>query len=172
MLAEAKVAFDDNRIEGKDWAGGLKAKAPFGQMPLYQVGNLVLAQSGAIERFVARTNNLYGGDDLAAAQVDMVSNERVAIHSEGCVVTAIGATNVGSVRLPWEEEISTNVSRRKSVAHAVQRDYKKGPQLKKGDELGWFEFGSCLVLVMDVPLTARCAVAPFSDVRAGEAMYY
>ena len=88
----------------------------------------------------------------------LVSNERVVIQSDRCVVTAIGATNVGSVRLPWEAAIATNVSRRKRAKFAVHRRYADGASFKGGDELGFFEFGSCIVLVMDVPVAAECVV--------------
>jgi glutathione S-transferase len=71
ICAEAKIAFDDHRVEGKDWPA-LKGTAPFGQMPLLKVGNQTIAQSAAIERYLARAGKLYGANDLEAAQIDMV----------------------------------------------------------------------------------------------------
>jgi glutathione S-transferase len=71
MLAEKKVAYDDVRIPSADWPKH-KASAPFGQMPLLFVGSHVIAQSAAIERYVARTTGLYGKDDSEAAAIDMV----------------------------------------------------------------------------------------------------
>jgi len=71
LFAEAGIAYDDKRVEGKDWPG-LKATAPYGQMPFLKVGSLTVAQSGAVERYIARIGKLYGSNDLEAAQIDMV----------------------------------------------------------------------------------------------------
>jgi len=71
MLHEKKVTFEDMRIPNADWPKH-KGAAPFGQMPLLHVGSTVIAQSAAIERYIARTNGLYGKDDVEAARVDMV----------------------------------------------------------------------------------------------------
>ena len=71
LFAEGKVAYEDHRVEGKDWPA-LKPSAPFGQMPLLTVGGVTIAQSNAIERYVAKLTKLYGADDLQKAQIDMV----------------------------------------------------------------------------------------------------
>ena len=71
LCAEAGIAYDDTRVEGKDWPA-LKASAPYGQMPLLKVGTLTIAQSGAIERYIARQGKLYGANDLEAAQIDSI----------------------------------------------------------------------------------------------------
>lgn len=71
MMAEAGIDYEDKRVEGKDWAA-LKPTAPYGQMPFMKVGALTIAQSAAIERYVARVGKLYGANDLEAAQIDMV----------------------------------------------------------------------------------------------------
>ena len=45
---------------------------PFGHMPVLEVGGIVLAQSMAINRYLARRYNLVGKTDLEAAQADMI----------------------------------------------------------------------------------------------------
>jgi len=72
LFAEAKIAYDDIRVEGKDWPG-MKATAPFGQMPLLKVGNVTIAQSHAIQRYAARLGKLYGANDEEAAKIDMIT---------------------------------------------------------------------------------------------------
>jgi len=72
MLAEKKIAYEDFRVENKDWPA-LKAKAPFGQMPILHIGNSQIAQSHAIERYIARTYGLMGANDLESARVDMIT---------------------------------------------------------------------------------------------------
>jgi len=72
MLAEKKVAYEDVRVEGKDWPA-LKPKAPFGQMPILHIGNTQIAQSHSIERYIARTHGLFGANDLEGAKIDMIT---------------------------------------------------------------------------------------------------
>jgi glutathione S-transferase len=71
ICAEAKIAYDDKRVEGKDWPA-MKPTTPFGQMPLLKHGAVTIAQSAAIERYLARLGKLYGANDLEGAQIDMV----------------------------------------------------------------------------------------------------
>jgi len=71
LLAEAKIAYDDIRVEGKDWPA-IKDKQPFQQLPSLQVGSALFAQSNAIERYVARVGKLYGANELEAAAIDQV----------------------------------------------------------------------------------------------------
>jgi len=81
MLREAGIAFDDVRMEYKQFVdSGTKAGAVFGQMPLLEVGGSAdgkqkptqIAQSGAIFRYVAKLTGLYGHNAEEAARVDMI----------------------------------------------------------------------------------------------------
>ena len=44
----------------------------FGQLPCLQHGQLELAQSHAIERYLARRHGLYGNSDAEAAMIDVI----------------------------------------------------------------------------------------------------
>jgi len=70
-LAAAKVDFGDVRFED---ITELKktGKLPFGQVPLYEEGNLVLAQSATIVRHLGRKHGFYGSNDTEAALIDMI----------------------------------------------------------------------------------------------------
>jgi len=72
MLAEKKIAYEDFRVDGKDWPA-MKSKAPFGQMPILHIGNTQIAQSKSIERYIARAYGLNGANELEAARVDMIA---------------------------------------------------------------------------------------------------
>jgi len=78
LLAEAKIPYEDVRIDGgKDWAAGAcyKNKMPFGQVPVLEIpgaAGFKLAESAAVERYIARLGKLYGANELEAAQIDMV----------------------------------------------------------------------------------------------------
>ena len=99
----------------------------------------------------------------------LCANERVVVESEKCVVTAVGGMGIGSIRLPWEERVHSNVW--DWTWQAVQRKYEKGKLFQRGDALGYFEFGSCVVLIVDLPTTAKCEVQKMSFVRAGQALF-
>lgn len=73
------LIFDHNSILGTpyknyfvtNWAE-LKPKTPFGQLPYLIHGDLQLAQSMAIIRYIARLTNKYGNSPQEAAKIDMV----------------------------------------------------------------------------------------------------
>jgi len=71
MFAEKKVDFDDVRFEDEDWPK-IKPTTPFGQAPFMDIGNVRIAQSAAMDRYVATTVGLYGKNPLEAARIDMV----------------------------------------------------------------------------------------------------
>jgi len=75
MLAEGKVDYVDQRCEQKDWKADatMRSKTPFSQLPVLTLPNGVqIAQSGAIERYLARHCKLYGANDEESAKIDMV----------------------------------------------------------------------------------------------------
>jgi len=73
LLSDAKTPFEDVRIEISAWPeSAWKPRAPFGQLPLLEVDGQLLAQSSAIEHFVARLTGLASEDSMVSAQIDMV----------------------------------------------------------------------------------------------------
>ncbi len=77
-------------------------------------------------------------------------NERVIsyIKSEAGLVALVkvGATNVGSIKVTFDDSISTN-NRKYQVLK--EKDYEGSVTLKKGEELGRFEFGSTVILLFE-----------------------
>jgi len=71
IFAEAEVDYVDNRVEKEAWME-IKPGTPFGQLPLLEVDGVMLCQSNACARLVARKHNLAGQSELEQAQVDMV----------------------------------------------------------------------------------------------------
>ncbi|MEM6370706.1 MAG: archaetidylserine decarboxylase [Myxococcota bacterium] len=96
-----------------------------------------------------------------------VRNERVLILMEtaqfGAVVVAfVGATNVGSIRLSFDEELRTNVD----DPAPLQRRFDL--PVEAGDELGWFELGSTVVVMSERPFEATHPA--HSSIRHGAAV--
>jgi glutathione S-transferase len=74
LLAEAgfkrNIDYDDIRLEKLD--DNLKAKLPFGQVPIFEVDGVQVVQSNAINRFIARHYNLYGSSIAEGAAIDSI----------------------------------------------------------------------------------------------------
>lgn len=78
------------------------------------------------------------------------SNERVitGIETEKgfVIVVMVGATNVGSMTMSYDQNIKTNLRHKKERVHRV---YDEGRNLNVGDELGTFNLGSTVVVLYD-----------------------
>jgi len=61
-----KEEFDKDKADGK---------MPFQKVPIMEVEGVTLAQSKAIERFVAKKLGLFGKTDLESAQIDMICEQ-------------------------------------------------------------------------------------------------
>jgi glutathione S-transferase len=63
------IAFEDQRIAGKDWPA-FRDKTPFQAMPTLEVDGAVFTQSNAINRYVGKLAGLYPSDTLQAFLCD------------------------------------------------------------------------------------------------------
>lgn len=76
-------------------------------------------------------------------------NERVISYIKSNIglvaLVKVGATNVGSIKVSFDEMISTN----KKACLITKKEYHGTIQLRKGDELGRFEFGSTVILLFE-----------------------
>ncbi|XP_078481398.1 glutathione S-transferase 1-like [Ciona intestinalis] len=72
VFAEVGVEYTDERLEraGADWAER-KPKTPFGKLPILFVDDVQIAHSRAIMRYLGRTFNMIGSNELESALVDM-----------------------------------------------------------------------------------------------------
>ncbi|WP_028776507.1 archaetidylserine decarboxylase [Shimazuella kribbensis] len=77
-------------------------------------------------------------------------NERVVsyINSEfgQVALVKVGATNVGSIKVAFDDEIVTNVSKKQRLN---KKTYHQPIKMAKGQELGRFEFGSTVILIFE-----------------------
>src|ERR1700752_2688610 len=63
------IAFEDQRIAGKDWPA-FRDKTPFLAMPTLEVDGKVVSQSNSINRYVGKLTGLYPKDDWQALLCD------------------------------------------------------------------------------------------------------
>lgn len=86
FLEDLKLPYESKVISFEEWESYKSkhsgtAQLPFGQLPMFQDGDLHLAQSGAIARHLARKHDKYGKTDEEKALNDMLFDMAVDIHS-------------------------------------------------------------------------------------------
>jgi len=108
----------------------------------------------------------------------LVANERVALLGDWehgwFSFTAIGATNVGSIELyfPRAPSLRTNASKAAWREHP-QRSValtKRPAELDRGELVGGFRLGSCIVLAFEAPEHFTFRVQPGDKVKCGQAI--
>jgi len=112
-------------------------------------------------------------------------NERVVLLGEWdshqfCSLTAVGAYNVGSISLNFDEHIRTNQLTRDFSCpnlqyfsfggvgtHGYEHFYEDPVHVKKGEEIGCFNLGSTIVLVFESQNDFEFSVKPGEYVKMG-----
>ena len=75
----SETPFEDIRITRDEFITMIKTgflpngkKVPFHQLPVIEVDNKIVGQTGAIARYCGKASNLYSNDDLHAAKIDQI----------------------------------------------------------------------------------------------------
>ncbi|KAM4608188.1 phosphatidylserine decarboxylase proenzyme, mitochondrial-like [Discoglossus pictus] len=105
-------------------------------------------------------------------------NERVVLSGQWQFgffsLTAVGATNVGSICIYGDEDLHTNspchVKGRYHDCNYTETFGPGGLTLEKGDPLGEFNFGSTIVLIFEAPRHFQFQITAGSQIRVGEAL--
>lgn len=115
-------------------------------------------------------------------------NERVALFgtytdskaSRALAYVMVGATNVGSILMEYHPDFRANVNYRlgQKVESSNVESYEKegglkhwkegGVRLAKGQELGRFNLGSTIVMVIEVPKESEVLVGAMENVKYGQ----
>ena len=125
--------------------------------------------TGQVTRSTYVPGTLYPVNPAAVAQVDglFARNERLITHLETerfgpIALVMVGATCVGHIKVVYDAAIGTNTG----GAEIVRRDYLPPRTLERGDELGVFEMGSTVVLIVQKGVEI-VSLPPGSPVRLG-----
>lgn len=108
-----------------------------------------------------------------------VLNERVSLlgywRHGFFSMTPVGATNVGSIKLNFDKELTTNAKRKRVQPHTCyEAVYEKaskvlgGLPLTKGEEMGGFMLGSTVVLCFEAPKGFKFNIKTGDKVKMGE----
>lgn len=100
-------------------------------------------------------------------------NERVAYMGKWAYgffsMTAVGATNVGSVRVYFDEKLKTN--RFLSFPGSFKDQKMHTVHKIKGDPFGEFNLGSTIVLIFEAPSDFECDVTPGQKIKYGQRLF-
>jgi len=96
-------------------------------------------------------------------------NERVAFFGTWkhgfMAMVAVGATNVGSIVADFDPDLKTNQSG-KMPEYEHEVEYGTPISFKKGDDFGYFNFGSTMVVIFEAP--SDLGLRPSEPVKMGE----
>ncbi|XP_053326240.1 phosphatidylserine decarboxylase proenzyme, mitochondrial isoform X3 [Spea bombifrons] len=89
-------------------------------------------------------------------------------------LTAVGATNVGSIRIYFDRDLQTNSPRYSKGSHNdfsyVTNNNQEGIVMRKGEQLGEFNLGSTIVLIFEAPKDFTFNLKPGQKIHFGEAV--
>ncbi|XP_070331713.1 phosphatidylserine decarboxylase proenzyme, mitochondrial isoform X1 [Odocoileus virginianus] len=105
-------------------------------------------------------------------------NERVVLTGDWkhgfFSLTAVGATNVGSIRIYFDRDLHTNSPRYSKGSYNdfsfVTHANKEGIPMRKGEHLGEFNLGSTIVLIFEAPKDFNFKLQAGQKIRFGEAL--
>ncbi|KAF7477293.1 Hypothetical predicted protein [Marmota monax] len=105
-------------------------------------------------------------------------NERVVLTGDWkhgfFSLTAVGATNVGSIRIYFDRDLHTNSPRYSKGSYNdfsfVTHTNKEGVPMRKGEHLGEFNLGSTIVLIFEAPKDFNFRLKAGQKIRFGEAL--
>ncbi|SEM72337.1 archaetidylserine decarboxylase [Lihuaxuella thermophila] len=108
--------------------------------------------SGTVEELTYIPGDLYPVNETGVKLIPglFARNERVISYIQTrhghLALVKVGATNVGSIKVVFDENVATNPQVSKMLEH---KQYKDAVVLEKGEELGRFEFGSTVILLFE-----------------------
>ncbi|WP_139492192.1 archaetidylserine decarboxylase [Brevibacillus dissolubilis] len=107
---------------------------------------------GKLFKYTYLPGRLYPVNEMGVEHVDKLfaRNERLITYVQsktaGCVaIVKVGALFVGSVKVTYNNTATTNIKGGRQVSEAIGGT----PMFEKGREVGWFEFGSTVILLFE-----------------------
>ena len=82
-------------------------------------------------------------------------------------MVAVGATNVGSIVVHFDTELHTN----RKDKNSTEKIYKSPLKFEKGEEFGYFNFGSTVVLIFEGPKNMKFETREMRKIRMGESIH-
>ena len=169
MFALTNTPYTDHRYKDEQSATGVTrpeltadkeaGNLPFDQVPVLIVDDKeVIAQSKAIDRFLAKRLNLFGADDIAAARIDSIG-EAIRDIRDAYIRAKDDAqkrSEFFTVTLPKHlAALDRFAAKHGSAGHFVGKDFSLA-DIQLFDRLGWFDDQQAITT----------ALQPFSHLNA------
>jgi len=127
------IPFEDVRVSREEFIHLIKTgflpngkRSPFHQLPVIEVDDKIIGQTGAIARYCGKVSNLYSDDILKAAKIDQI------------IDAATDITNVVSPTIREKNEVKKMEDRKVLVNKLLPRWFKYLEDLLSEDESTWF----------------------------------
>ena len=127
------IPFEDVRVSREEFIHLIKTgflpngkRSPFHQLPVIEVDEKIIGQTGAIARYCGKVSNLYSDDILKAAKIDQI------------IDAATDITNIVSPTIREKDEVKKMEDRKVLVNKLLPRWFKYLENLLSEDESTWF----------------------------------
>uniref|UniRef100_A0A914DCF6 Glutathione S-transferase n=1 Tax=Acrobeloides nanus TaxID=290746 RepID=A0A914DCF6_9BILA len=139
----AGVPFEDCRIGVQDWKDTWKAKMPFGRVPVLEIDGVMLPESHAIGRYLAKNFGLVGADDLEAAQIDALLSHFEEFFKESIepMLAMMAGFKEGDKDKFYNEKFLPDTAKELPKFEKYIQDAGNGLHFKSG--LTWADFQLC-----------------------------
>jgi len=127
------ISFEDVRISREEFIHLIKTgflpngkRSPFHQLPVIEVEDKIIGQTGAIARYCGKVSNLYSDDMLKAAKIDQI------------IDAATDITNVVSPTIREKDQKKKMEDRKVLVNKLLPRWFRYLENLLSEDDSTWF----------------------------------
>ena len=127
------IPFEDVRVSREEFIHLIKTgflpngkRSPFHQLPVIEVDDKIIGQTGAIARYCGKVSNLYSDDILKAAKIDQI------------IDAATDITNVVSPTIREKDEVKKMEDRKVLVNKLLPRWFRYLENLLSEDDSSWF----------------------------------
>ena len=127
------IPFEDVRVSREEFIHLIKTgflpngkRSPFHQLPVIEVEDKIIGQTGAIARYCGKVSNLYSDDKLKAAKIDQISD------------AATDITNVVSPTIREKNQKKKMEDRKVLVNKLLPRWFRYLENLLSEDDSTWF----------------------------------
>ena len=127
------IPFEDVRVSKEEFIHLIKTgflpngkRSPFHQLPVIEVDEKIIGQTGAIARYCGKVSNLYSDDILKAAKIDQI------------IDAATDITNIVSPNIREKDEVKKMEDRKVLVNKLLPRWFRYLENLLSEDDSTWF----------------------------------
>ena len=127
------IPFEDVRVSREEFIHLIKTgflpngkRSPFHQLPVIEVEDKIIGQTGAIARYCGKVSNLYSDDKLKAAKIDQI------------IDAATDITNVVSPTIREKDQKKKMEDRKVLVNKLLPRWFRYLENLLSEDDSAWF----------------------------------